>query len=179
VFVGAGGVGGFGVQIAHALGATVVAVDVDDARLGQLAAHGADVTASPADFKLLKKLVRETAEARGIPTWRTRIFETSGTPAGQATAFGLVGPGGYLSLVGYTPKAVEVRLSNLMAFDAIAQGNWGCLPEHYPAIVDLVLQGRVVLAPFIEHRPLATINEVFAELHAGSVLRRLVLIPES
>jgi 6-hydroxycyclohex-1-ene-1-carbonyl-CoA dehydrogenase len=179
VFVGAGGVGGFGVQIAHALGATVVAVDVDDARLGQLAAHGADVTASPADFKLLKKLVRETAEARGIPTWRTRIFETSGTPAGQATAFGLVGPGGYLSLVGYTPKAVEVRLSNLMAFDAIAQGNWGCLPEHYPAVVDLVLHGKVAIAPFIERRPLSAINDAFAELHAGGVRKRLVLLPES
>ena len=29
-----------------------------------------------------------------------------------------------------------------MAFDATAQGNWGCLPEHYPAIVDLVLVGQ-------------------------------------
>ena len=28
-----------------------------------------------------------------------------------------------------------------MAFDATAQGNWGCLPEHYPAVVDLVLVG--------------------------------------
>lgn len=179
VFVGAGGVGGFGVQIAHAVGATVVAVDVDAARLEQIATHGADVTASPTDFKQLRKLVRETADNRGIPTWRTKIFETSGTPAGQATAFGLVGAGGYLSLVGYTPKAVEVRLSNLMAFDAVAQGNWGCLPEHYPAVVDLVLQGKVAVAPFIERRPLSSINEAFAELHAGGVRKRLVLIPES
>ena len=33
VFIGVGGVGGFGVQIAAALGATVVAIDVDQARL--------------------------------------------------------------------------------------------------------------------------------------------------
>ena len=33
VIVGAGGIGGFGVQIAAALGATVVAVDVSDERL--------------------------------------------------------------------------------------------------------------------------------------------------
>ena len=39
---------------------------------------------------------------------------------------------GYLSIVGFTPRKVEVRLSNLMAFEATAQGNWGCLPEHYP-----------------------------------------------
>jgi len=181
VFVGVGGVGGFGVQIAHALGAAVIALDVDDGRLEQMATHGADVTLNPArvDFKQLRRLVREAADSRRIPTWRTKIFETSGSPAGQTTAFGLLGHGGYLSLVGYTPKAVEVRLSNLMAFDAVAQGNWGCLPELYPAVVDLVLQGKVALTPFIERRPMASINEAFAQLHAGGVSRRLVLIPES
>jgi len=180
VFVGAGGVGGFGVQIAHALGAAVVAIDVDEERLRQVAAHGADVTANAAlELKQLRRLVRDAAEQRHVPTWRMRIFETSGSPAGQATAFGLLAHGAYLSLVGYTPRTVEVRLSNLMAFDATAQGNWGCLPEHYPAVVDLVLQGQVALAPFIERRPMASINDAFAELHAGGLRRRLVLIPES
>jgi 6-hydroxycyclohex-1-ene-1-carbonyl-CoA dehydrogenase len=181
IFVGAGGVGGFGVQIAHATGAFVVALDVDQAKLDQIATCGADVTINAAemDFKTLRKRVREAADSRAIPTWRTKIFETSGSPAGQTTAFGLIGHGGYLSLVGYTPKAVEVRLSNLMAFDAVAQGNWGCLPEHYPAVVELVLQGRVTLEPFIERRPLTSINEAFAALHDGRLRRRLVLIPES
>jgi 6-hydroxycyclohex-1-ene-1-carbonyl-CoA dehydrogenase len=181
VFVGAGGVGGFGIQVAAALGAHVAAIDVNQQRLAQVASHGASLTIDPAaiDVKEMRKQVRAFADARGAASWRVKIFETSGTTKGQAAAFALLGHGGYLSVVGYTPQSVELRLSNLMAFDATAQGNWGCLPEHYPAIVDLVLQGRVVLAPFIEHRPLATINEVFAELHAGSVLRRLVLIPES
>ena len=69
-------------------------------------------------------------------------------------------------MVGFTPKKIEIRLSNLMAFDATAEGDWGCLPEHYPAIVDLVLAGKVALEPFIEYRPLSTINEVFEDLHA-------------
>jgi 6-hydroxycyclohex-1-ene-1-carbonyl-CoA dehydrogenase len=181
VFVGAGGVGGFGVQIAAAFGASVVAIDPDPARLQPLACYGATLTIDPAtlDTKQLRKRVRAFADERGVPTWRTRIFETSGTANGQATAFALLGHGGYLSVVGYTPQAIELRLSNLMAFDATVQGNWGCLPEHYPAVVDLVLQGHVALAPFIEHRPLAAINEVFEELHAGGVTRRFVLIPES
>lgn len=181
VFVGAGGVGGFGIQVASALGAAVVAIDVNPARLAQVAAHGAALAldAAAGDLKDLRKQVRGFADARGVPSWRVKIFETSGSPKGQATAFALLGHGGYLSVVGYTPQPVELRFSNLMAFDAIAQGNWGCLPEHYPAIVNLVLQRRITLAPFIERRPLATINGVFAELHAGGVLRRLVLIPES
>lgn len=181
VFVGVGGVGGFGVQIAAALGATVVALDVNAERLAAMARHGAALTldASALDAKQLKRQVRDFAEARGVPTWRTRIFETSGTTAGQATAFGLLGHGGLLSVVGFTPKPVELRLSNLMAFDAVAQGNWACLPEHYPAVLDLVLRGQVMLEPFVEQRPMSTINAVFEELHHGGGARRIVLVPEN
>lgn len=180
VFVGVGGVGGFGVQIARALGAAVVAIDVNDERLRQMAGHGAELTLNAAglDGKQLRRKVRELADARGIATWRTRVFETSGTTAGQATAFGLLGHGSVLSVVGFTPKPVELRLSNLMAFDATAQGNWGCVPELYPAVLELVVSGKVALAPFVEKRPLAEINDVFAELHAGGGLRRIVLVPE-
>jgi 6-hydroxycyclohex-1-ene-1-carbonyl-CoA dehydrogenase len=180
VFVGVGGIGGFGVQIANAFGAVVAAIDIDAARLAQASTHGATVAinASEMSTKELRQRIRELAEAHHIPTWRTRIFETSGTPAGQVNAFALLGHGSVLSIVGFTPKAVEVRLSNLMAFDAVAQGNWGCLPEHYPAIVDLALSGRVALKPFVEARALSTINTTFEELHTTTSARRVVLIPE-
>jgi 6-hydroxycyclohex-1-ene-1-carbonyl-CoA dehydrogenase len=179
-FVGVGGVGGFGVQIAAGLGAQVAAVDVSAARLELMAAHGAHLTldASKLDFKALRGALRTFADERKIPTWRWKIFETSGTVPGQSTAFGLIGHGSYLAVVGYTPDRVELRLSNLMAFDATAQGNWGCAPERYPAILDLVLKGTIALKPFVEHRPLAAINDVFADLHARRVSRRVVLIPE-
>ncbi len=179
VFVGVGGVGGFGVQVAAALGAHVVAIDVEPVRLERIARHGAALTLDgrAADARQLRKQVREFAEARSSPGWRLKIFETSGTPAGQATAFGLLGHGAYLSVVGFTPRAVEVRLSNLMAFDATVQGNWGCLPEHYPAVVELVRRGQVALEPFVEKRPLDEINDVFEALHAGSAERRIVLVP--
>jgi 6-hydroxycyclohex-1-ene-1-carbonyl-CoA dehydrogenase len=180
VFVGAGGVGGFGIQIASALGAGVVALDVDPARLEALESR-IDLALRPdqLDGRALKKEVRTFASECGTPTWRTFVFETSGTPAGQQTAFGLLGHGGFLSVVGYTPKKVELRLSNLMALDATAQGNWGCLPKHYPAIVDLVLAGEIEVAPFVEQRPMSTINETFAEIHEKGALRRVVLVPES
>lgn len=183
VWVGAGGVGGFGVQISAALGASVVAIDVDEGKLERLAAHGASLAlgSAGADAKGLRKRVREFADTRRVPSWRVKIFEASGHPAGQALAFALLGPGGLLSVVGYTPQAVEVRLSNLMAFDAVAQGNWGCLPELYPAVVALALAGRIAIEPFIERRPLGAINDVFESLHrpAGPVRGRTVLIPEA
>jgi len=180
VFIGVGGVGGFGVQIAAAMGATVVAVDVDDDRLTMMRDYGADLAlnAKETGFKELRGAIRKLSKEREIPSFKQKIFETSGTPAGQSTAFGLVGHGGYLSVVGFTPKKLELRLSNLMAFDATVQGNWGCPPEHYPAIVDLVLSDRVKLKPFIERRSMSTINQTFEDLHERRVSRRVVLVPE-
>jgi 6-hydroxycyclohex-1-ene-1-carbonyl-CoA dehydrogenase len=181
VFVGVGGVGGFGVQIAAALGAKVVAIDVDAGRLELLGSHRADLVldSSELSFKELKSALKQFAVENGIPSWKRKIFECSGSPAGQATAFGLLTHGGYLGVVGYTPQKVEIRLSNLMALDAVAQGNWGCLPEHYPAVLDLVLSGQIALEPFVEYRPLSSINESFRDLHQQQISRRLILLPES
>lgn len=181
VFVGVGGVGGFGAQIARARAAKVVGIDVDPARLEALTPYGLDLAldASALDFKQLRQAVGGLAAEHGVPTWRWSVFECSGTPAGQATAFGLLRHGGYLGVVGYTPRKLELRLSNLMALDATAQGNWGCLLEHYPAIVDLVLSGAVALEPFVETRPMAQINQTFEDLHAGVLARRPILVPES
>jgi 6-hydroxycyclohex-1-ene-1-carbonyl-CoA dehydrogenase len=181
IFVGCGGVGGFGVQLAAARGAAVVAIDVDADRLAHLGGFGAHLAldAGAYDGRGLRDAVKGFAQSRGIPSFRQFVFETSGTTAGQSTAWSLLRHGGYLSVVGYTPRPVELRLSNLMAFDATVQGNWACLPEHYPAVVDLVLAGQVAVAPFVERRPLASINETFAELHAGASARRIVLVPET
>jgi 6-hydroxycyclohex-1-ene-1-carbonyl-CoA dehydrogenase len=180
VFVGVGGVGGFGAQIAAARGAAVVAVDPDPARLSALEPYGLGLPVRPDLLppKEVKKAVRDFAKEKGIPTWRHRIFECSGTRAGQETAFGLVGHGAHLSLVGFTTAAVEVRLSNLMAFDAQVQGNWGCLPKYYPEVVDLVLSGRVALEPFVERRPMSSVNAAFADLKEHRARKRVVLVPD-
>lgn len=181
VFVGVGGVGGFGVQIAAALGATVAAIDLDVERLSLLTDHGADLVldSSELGFKELKGRLKEFAAGHGIPSWRRKIFECSGSPGGQTTAFGLLSHGGYLAVIGYTPSKVDIRLSNLMALDASAVGNWGCLPEHYPNVLDLVLAGKVALEPFVEYRSMSSINESFADIHARRISRRLILLPES
>jgi 6-hydroxycyclohex-1-ene-1-carbonyl-CoA dehydrogenase len=180
VFIGAGGVGGFGVQVAAALGAAVLAIDPSEARRALVSEHGATATMDPAttDARTLATAVRAFADARGIPTWRWRLFETSGTRAGQETAFRLLAPGAHLSIVGFTPEKVEVRLSNVMALDATIRGTWGCDPALYPAVLSLVLSGKVALTPFVEHRPLATIQRTFEDLQAHRVHRRVVLVPE-
>jgi 6-hydroxycyclohex-1-ene-1-carbonyl-CoA dehydrogenase len=179
IVVGAGGVGGYCVQVARAFGATVVAIDVDDSKLAAIAEHGAALTINSRgmDGKAIKSSVSAFAKKQGLRATEWFIFECSGSAPGQLTAFGLLVHGATLSVVGFTMDKVEVRLSNLMAFDARALGNWGCPPEYYPAALDLVLQGKVQIAPFVEKRPLAQINDVFEAVHRHDIRKRVVLVP--
>lgn len=179
VVVGAGGVGGYCVQIARASGATVVAIDVDDAKLEAIAAHGAALTLNSRqlDARAIKAAIVDFAKKNGLPSTEWLIFECSGTAPGQLTAFGLLVHGATLSVVGFTMDKIEVRLSNLMAFDARAIGNWGCPPEFYPAALDLVLDGKVRIKPFVEPHPLDDINRVFDAVHHREIRRRAVLVP--
>ena len=127
IVIGAGGVGGYCVQVAHAFGAQVVAIDVDDDKLAAIAQHGATLTlnARNLDAKALKAAINAFAKQNGLRSTEWQIFECSGSAAGQLSAFGLLVHGATLSVVGFTMDKVEVRLSNLMAFDARALGQLG------------------------------------------------------
>jgi len=181
VVVGLGGVGGFAVQIAAARGATVVGCDVDPERAERLAPHGLALALDPraADPRALRKQVAAFAAERGLPAVRWKILECSGTPGGQRLAWGLLVHGALLVVVGYTMEPVELRLSNLMAFDAQAIGNWGCLPELYPPALSLVLSGAVAVAPFVEEHPLEELQAVFEAAREKRLTRRPVLVPHS
>jgi len=180
VIVGAGGIGSFGVQIAAAKGAAVVAIDVDPARLELVAQYGAHLTldAHSKNEKDLKSAVRAFVKQSGRKGIGLKIFEMSGTAAGQATAFSLLDHGAHLAVVGFSPQKTELRLSNLMAFDATAQGNWGCPPRQYPAVLALVLDKKVKLEPFIEFHPLSTAPQVLEAVSHHRVKRRAILVPD-
>ncbi len=177
--VGAGGVGGFVTQIARALGARVAVCDVQPARLAQLAAHGAEHTLDVRERRPqdVRKELHALARGWDVPSLRWRILECSGTPAGQGLAFGLLARGATLVQVGYTIQPVELRLSNLMAFDATVHGTWGCPPAEYPEVLRLIADGRVVLEPFVEHAPMSSINDLLDALAHHRLERRMVLDP--
>lgn len=176
---GVGGVGGYCVQIARAMGATVVAIDVDPAKLKMIADYGAALTlnAREVDSREQKKRIAAFARERGLRPIEWTIFECSGTRAGQESAFSLLVRGGTLCVVGFTLDKVEVRLSNFMALHARALGNWGCLLKNYVPALDLVLEGKVKIASFVEELPLDQINEVFQAAHDRRLVRRAVLVP--
>ena len=178
VFVGAGGVGGFGIQLAHAEGAHVVALDVDERRLQAYDGTADHAIKIAGDERAVRDAIRAFVKARGLRDAPVRVFETSGSPAGQALAFTLLERGGSLSIVGFTPEKIPLRLSNVMALDADVFGNWGCDPALYGGVIERVLDGRVKVGPFVESRPLSSVNEVLAEVRAHSLAKRAVLIPD-
>jgi 6-hydroxycyclohex-1-ene-1-carbonyl-CoA dehydrogenase len=179
VIVGAGGIGGFAVQIAAAFGANVIAIDVDDDRLALATTHGAMMGINPktTSAKAMKDGIRALVRETGHGRIGTKIFEMSGTTAGQQTAFNLLDLGSYLAVVGYTAEKVEIRLSNLMALDATARGNWGCAPANYPKALALVLEGKVKLGPFVDVRTFEELPALFEAAHRHELRKRVIAAP--
>lgn len=179
IVIGTGGIGIHAVQIAAASGAKVLALDIDAGKLETARAHGAAATVNVASLSIkeIRGRVKEEAQALGAPAHCWKIYETSGTSPGQETAFALLGFGAYLAVVGFTLDRLELRLSNLMAFDATMAGNWGSDPAIYPEVLAWIAQGRLQVGPFVERHPLAEINRVLAAAHGGELLKRAVMVP--
>jgi len=178
----AGGVGSFMVQVAKGLGAkVVVGIDINEEKLKMMESYGADATISPKGMsaKDLKEAIKSIAKVHGVPAntgWK--IFECTGSKGGQETALSLLGFVGTLVVVGYGTDETSYMLSKLMAFDAEIIGTWGCTPEKYPAVLDMCLDGRIQLEPFVETRPMSQIEQVFEEAHHGKLKRRVILTPD-
>ena len=181
VVIGVGGVGQYMVQILKALGcATVIAVDINPARLETMLQNGADFVVnsmdkSPRDVSGEIKAIRKQ---HGLPGFGWKIFEVSGSKPGQELGLGLLSFAGKMLVVGFGPHKVEYSISRLMAFDAELIGTWGCLPEYYPSVLSMITQGMINFTPFVQTRPMSGIQESFDEAHKQSPDQRIVLIPD-
>ena len=180
IIIGVGGVGVYGALIAKIMGAKVIAIDINDEKLANAKKNGVDATLNSKglDVKEVKAKVKELAKELGAPKYGWKIFEFSGTTAGQELAFNLITFTSTLSIVGFTMDKLNVRLSNLMAFDAKLIGTWGCKPELYSEVVALIASGKLEIKDFVQTFPLSKINEVFKNTLAHKYDKRSVLVPE-
>jgi len=180
IVIGVGGVGIYAALISGILGARVLAIDIEDEKLEIAKNNGIDaiLNVKGLDIKTIKEKVREIAKGLGVSRFGWKIFEVSGTRAGQELAFNLITFTSTLSIVGFTLDRAEVRLSNLMAFDAKLIGTWGCKPELYPEVVELIASGKLQIGNFIETFPLSGINEVFRNTLNHVYKKRSVLVPD-
>lgn len=180
IVIGVGGVGVYAALLAKIFGAKVLALDIDDDKLNTAKANGIDAILNirGLDIKTIKGNVKDIAKTLGVSKYGWKIFEMSGTKAGQETAFNLITFTSTLSIVGFTMDKPDVRLSNLMAFDAKLIGTWGCKPELYSEVVDLIATDKLKIDDFIETFPLSKINEVFKNTLEHKYKKRSIIVPD-
>ncbi|MEK6614864.1 MAG: 6-hydroxycyclohex-1-ene-1-carbonyl-CoA dehydrogenase, partial [Bacteroidota bacterium] len=180
IVIGVGGVGVYGALIAKIFGAKVIALDINDEKLNIAKANGVDAVLNikGLDSKTIKEKVKELAKEIKAPKVGWKIFEISGTKAGQDLAFNLITFTSTLSIVGFTMDKVEVRLSNLMAFDAKLIGTWGCRAELYPEVLDLIASDKLKISQFVQTFPMSKINEVFKNTLEHKYTKRSVMVPD-
>jgi 6-hydroxycyclohex-1-ene-1-carbonyl-CoA dehydrogenase len=177
-----GGVGSYMGQVAKGLGAkTVVGIDIVQEKLDRALEFGADFVINSRDkeSKAVKDEFKAFCKEKGLPhNFGWKVFEVTGTGAGQEMALDLLSFIGKMIVVGFGMIKSEYMISKLMAFDAEIIGTWGCLPKHYPAVLQMVLDGRIQIEPFVETRPMSTIRQAFEEAHSGKLMKRIVLEPD-
>jgi 6-hydroxycyclohex-1-ene-1-carbonyl-CoA dehydrogenase len=177
-----GGVGVYMGQVAKALGAKpVIGLGRSDEKLKRSLELGVDHTINTKgkDFKAIQGEFKELAKQEGHKHnigWK--IFECTGVGEMQDLALGLLGFVGKLLVVGFGMQKNSYMISRLMAFDAEIIGTWGCLPEYYKPVLEMVQSGQVELDSLVETRPLSTIKDAFEEAHSGALMKRIVLTPD-
>ncbi len=178
----AGGVGSFMTQVAKGMGArAVIGIDINEQKLAFMKGYGADFTINPKgkSTKEVKELMKAWCKEQGIPSnFGWKVFEVTGSKPGQELALGLLSFVGKLIVVGYGTDETSYMLSKLMAFDAEIIGTWGCPPPSYPRVLDMCVDGKIALEPFVETRPMSSIEQTFDDAHHGKLNRRVILTPD-
>jgi len=176
-----GGIGVYMTQIAAAMGAKeVIAIARNKEKLQRALDYGAThvISTLDKDAKAVSSEFRAYTKEKKIPNYGLKIFECTGTKAGQEIALNLITFVSKLLVIGYGMQKTEYMLSRLMAFDAEIIGTWGCLPKYYKEVLNMVLDGKIKLEPFVDVRPMSTILQAYEEAHSGKLMKRIVLTPD-
>lgn len=171
VVFGCGGVGLALVQVAVAVGARVVAVDVKPAKLDAALRFGASAVFDGAMARLDREIRRATDGGAHVG------FEVVGRASTQALAFESLRTGGRLVLVGYSQEVFPLNAGRVMFREIEVIGSLGCRPLDYPRAIELVRSGRVRLTEMVTHRfALADISLALDTLRCGDAIR-VVVVP--
>jgi len=176
--IGCGGVGNAAVLGARLAGArTVIAVDVDDRKLEWARQFGATHTVNSRQADPVEQ-IRELTEGNGADV----VVEAVGRPETYEQAFYARDLAGTVVLVGVPTPDMRLDLPLLDVFGrgGSLKSSWygDCLPTRdFPMLVDLHLQGRLPLEAFVsETIALDAVEEAFAKMQRGEVLRSVVLL---
>jgi S-(hydroxymethyl)mycothiol dehydrogenase len=176
--IGCGGVGSAAIAGSVLAGAAkVIAVDVDDRKLEGARRMGATDTINSSETDPVEA-IRALTGGHGADV----VIDAVGRPETWRQGFYARDLAGTLVLVGVpTP---DMRIPDLPLLDVFGRGgslksSWygDCLPSRdFPMLVDLYRQGRLDLDAFVsEEIGIDDVEEAFAKMHRGEVLRSVVI----
>ncbi len=175
--IGCGGVGSAAVLGARLAGAArIIAVDLDDRKLAGATGLGATHTVNSGSTDAVEA-IRELTGGHGADV----VIDAVGRPETYRQAFYARDLAGTVVLVGVpTPEMkLELPLLDVFGRGGALKSSWygDCLPSRdFPVFIDLYLQGRLDLEAFVsETIPLTGVEDAFARMHEGEVLRSVVV----
>jgi len=176
--IGCGGVGNAAIAGARLVGAnTIIAVDLDDTKLGWAREFGATHTVNGGTTDPVEA-IRELTGGNGADV----VIDAVGIPATYRQAFYARDLAGTVVLVGVpNPTAtLELPLIDVFGRGGALKSSWygDCLPSRdFPMLIDLFGQGRLPLDKFVsETIGLGDVEAAFEKMHRGEVLRSVVLL---
>jgi S-(hydroxymethyl)mycothiol dehydrogenase len=176
--IGCGGVGDAAIAGARLAGAAkIIAIDVDDRKLEWARGFGATDVINSRETDPVEA-VRALTGGNGADV----VIEAIGRPETYEQAFYARDLAGTVVLVGVpTPDMkIELPLIDVFGRGGSLKSSWygDCLPSRdFPMLVDLYLQGRLDLDGFVsETIGLDDVEEAFAKMHRGEVLRSVVML---
>ncbi len=177
--IGCGGVGDAAVLGAVLNGArTIIAVDIDPRKLEWARQFGATHVINSREADPVEG-IRALTEGNGADV----VIEAIGRPETYQQAFYARDLAGTVVLVGVPTPDMRIGLPLLDVFGrgGALKSSWygDCLPERdFPVLIDLYLQGRLPLDKFVSERILLDeVEEAFAKMERGEVLRSVVTLP--
>ena len=176
--IGCGGVGDAAIAGARLAGASpIIAIDRDPKKLQWATELGATHTIDASQTDPVEA-VQELTGGFGADV----VVDAVGRPETWKQAFYARDLAGTVVLVGVpTPDmTLEMPLIDFFSRGGALKSSWygDCLPERdFPALVDLYQQGRLPLEKFVSERvKLDQVEEAFATMHRGEVLRSVVVL---
>lgn len=168
--IGCGGVGLNTVQIANAVGASVIAVDLSEAKLEMAKKLGAIATINPAEVDVAKTVRKLTGGGADIS------FECIGNPKTMEVAFNALRNGGRFVMVGYTEHSMNLNASRVMYREMEIVGSLGCRQVDYPKVIELARTGKIQVVPLVSKRfTLDQINEGLDYMRSGEGFRSVIV----
>ncbi|MGW6061217.1 S-(hydroxymethyl)mycothiol dehydrogenase [Streptomyces sp. NPDC055189] len=176
--IGCGGVGNAAIAGASLAGARrVIAVDIDEAKLDGATRFGATHTVNSRGTDPIEA-VRELTGGFGVDV----AIDAVGTPSTYKQAFYMRDHAGVLVQVGVPDPEMKIDLPliDLFSRGGALKSSWygDCLPTRdFPILVDQYLSRRLDLGGFVsETITLDEVEEAFARMHRGEVLRSVVVL---